>query len=129
MIVSLKSDYPQGIWITFENNQQRLSPQEYFKLEKQKWLESTEPGPHQNFSFEDFDPIGIINVDGRSGYQFVMPSVIEPLATVVAHREFIFYIFTHNPFLPGTNFSFRSPDHERSKEIYDQILSTFRFLE
>lgn len=115
-----------AFWIYAEDNQKHLSIKDYFKAQKEEYKRSTEPGPAKNFPFEDFQPINEITVDNKMAYQFIMPSVIEPLATITTHREFVVFILTYNPY--SSDLSFKSPSYKKSKEIYDQILSNFKFI-
>jgi hypothetical protein len=103
-------------WIRTEENKTNLTLQEYFRVEKQESLAVS--GPELYFPFEDVEPIANIEVGGQKAYQFELSGVVRVFSTIFSNKGNIFNLNSNRVF-----------DDAKVRETYNQILSTFRFVD
>lgn len=108
-----------GMSIYVLDNSGQLSVREFYRRESQKWAGDFS---WSYFFFNPMEPIKVI-VDGVESFKFEKaPGVVPITYTVIPKGDFIFEITK-----PDTGLKGKSP--EELENIYNRVLSTFRFLE
>ena len=123
-IVNFKSPQDPGPYnkLAIIDNKDRFELEEYYAKLKEEVLKGKEADYQVYFPFVDYVPKKKLTINDNYFYQFMFPGVVAEKGTIFSYGK---YIFDFGTFLLKVG----NTDIVHRLETYDQMLSTFKFLE